>query len=237
MTSKNSSTVLIIVVVIAAALLLAPAAISSLGNAWNKGWSDFWGTFGDSTGGNQTSGLLYSGFTINYQDGTKREIKPDPKTLSILPLTIWDDKNYVKSVEAKIYLTINFKETISKAEISGTLRIVFWLGDAQEGSWSKEEALSSTVTDLSSGAELVVASRTYDKATIESWFKTNYPSKTMVSTNLRYTVNISVGLTWSDGHQETKTASTMAKHVINYAVGEPSRIESISITLTPTRFT
>jgi len=124
--AKKNYNVIILVAIIAVAVLLAPAAISSLGNAWNKGWSDFWKNFGESLSGGGTTGI---NLEITYTNGTKRLFNAS-ETNSLVPLMLPADggggggDETIKDISGFIstYVYTNIEPT--SGQVSGTLKVM-----------------------------------------------------------------------------------------------------------------
>jgi hypothetical protein len=220
MTSKNSSIVLILVVVIAAALLLAPTIISSLGNAWNKAWSDLWGLFAGA--GNYTGGTSVN-FKVLFADGTSKDFKVEPQPYNILPLIITVEGKEITSVVITVVANLK-SSSLTAWKTSTKQQIELYKKPDTTPKMSSTATLEKSGTTWPSGEIKTIGETTL------AWKQIDDVVKTYGDGDWLLQVNVSVELTATLGGKDVISKASAPSGGVDFRYQSAS-IESFTVTV------
>jgi len=236
--------VIVAVVLIVSLLIVGGLTYTQAPRFWD--WMEQWrstqfnGDNGTANGDNATDGQTifnggsgYVGATITYTDGTTRSFRLEQPTMTLLPMYLQDASGgHIKSVTMEVWITLDYVGTLQSWSMTGEATIDIFDGVSLEHS-GETTSLSASGTSFVSDTPKKVWEHTWYASKIEPWFVAISEGDPWHTSNLRYRVSSDITFTWTDAHSESVHLVATAMHWTRYMLEE--RIQSISITITPTR--
>ena len=179
-----------------------------------------------------SNGYANLGFTIQYKDGTTKEVSPD----SFFPFSIQLDGKEIASVKADLYVKLEALGDINQWSITGSLTLdVRVMATAQTKHYLTDN-LSDSGATWTSGATLKVHTHQWQASVLESWLNTQMPlpeDRAESVIYVYYSIDLTVNVTFADASTDTKSASLDNAGIFG-GLWTPSEIASLSVEIVTT---
>ena len=194
MTSKSRVNIGLVVLAI---IILIVAGYFYIKNTTHYGDVEFPGSSGSTSGG--AGGKLGVGLTIEFADGTTKEVDPSQIQYTLFPLTVYFQGQAIKSVTWHAYAQLDWVGEMTSLQLSGPMTVKSNTGVTLRSEGMLRTYTSSNMPNKNAWFEIWSFSLTAEDI--------EYSLPQTGDYTLTCTINVTATANFSNGLQSVKTAS------------------------------